>query len=598
VTHQIKRETPPGKIVGDTLHHQWTTMAFALCFDLRWRQPQRTDNAIIELALRIKCTEIAAIGEAQIGDIASRTPPLVDADQLAWRKLPGGFLQRFARAGGQQRFALVKMASRLVIASLDATTTVVNLFFDKQKFSVALDDGSDSDIGFPDCVHAAILACGRLGQRDIIDTMLVWQSGQERRAVKMDDPKRNPMQEKRFLDDINRWLPAGIDWKQGAIDYLRQLIAEQGDDAERYHLCKPFIGGPDFSPFFLDMSLFTSLLEKANLPMQSRILDVGCGPGWTSYFLAKLGHQVVGVDVSPDLVKYARKRVASDLIPPYAGIPFQAKFLVHDIESRPLPPADRFDFAVFESTMRHFLDPLAALRHVRAALRPEGVIAIVEGVAPKSFSVEHLKNIEQMQKLHTLERPYSRTQMEQLLDLAGFTHREFLYPISGLFEQTAEIADGIRERVLHGADWNIVFAATRPEAITRIRSTQPCRDDTGKLEFLDGFYPPERNQSFEFRWSRTRSVLRLHGAHSLRARLASNFPALRHRSQSIFVFVDGLLKQTLELTPERSEVNLELPTLTEKRTVEFQSDAEFSPAWSGSTDHRQLSFTLTLDDIR
>jgi hypothetical protein len=32
--------------------------------------------------------------------------------------------------------------------------------------------------------------------------------------------------------------------------------------------------------------------------------------------------------------------------------------------------------------------------------------------------------------------------------------------------------------------------------------------------------------------------------------------------------------------------------------VEFQSDAEFSPAWSGSTDHRQLSFTLTLDDIR
>ena len=171
----------------------------------------------------------------------------------------------------------------------------------------------------------------------------------------MDDPKRNPMQEKRFLDDINRWLPAGIDWKQGAIDYLRQLIAEQGDDAERYHLCKPFIGGPDFSPFFLDMSLFTSLLEKANLPMQSRILDVGCGPGWTSYFLAKLGHQVVGVDISPDLVKYARKRVASDLIPPYAGIPFQAKFLVHDIETRPLPPADRFDFAVFESTMPHFL---------------------------------------------------------------------------------------------------------------------------------------------------------------------------------------------------------------------------------------------------
>ena len=38
------------------------------------------------------------------------------------------------------------------------------------------------------------------------------------------------------------------------------------------------------------------------------VLDVGCGTGWTSAFLAEAGYRVTGVDVAPAYVEVARRR--------------------------------------------------------------------------------------------------------------------------------------------------------------------------------------------------------------------------------------------------------------------------------------------------
>lgn len=40
----------------------------------------------------------------------------------------------------------------------------------------------------------------------------------------------------------------------------------------------------------------------------SRILDVGCGPGWSDMYLASLGYKVVGVDNEPTLVDLANQQ--------------------------------------------------------------------------------------------------------------------------------------------------------------------------------------------------------------------------------------------------------------------------------------------------
>jgi SAM-dependent methyltransferase len=48
-------------------------------------------------------------------------------------------------------------------------------------------------------------------------------------------------------------------------------------------------------------------LIDAMVPRGARILDAGCGPGRTGAFLADAGHEVVGVDLDPELIAAAEQ---------------------------------------------------------------------------------------------------------------------------------------------------------------------------------------------------------------------------------------------------------------------------------------------------
>lgn len=47
------------------------------------------------------------------------------------------------------------------------------------------------------------------------------------------------------------------------------------------------------------------------LQSASKVLDLGCGPGFYTHKLAKLGHHCTGVDFSPASIEYARKQAES-----------------------------------------------------------------------------------------------------------------------------------------------------------------------------------------------------------------------------------------------------------------------------------------------
>lgn len=238
-------------------------------------------------------------------------------------------------------------------------------------------------------------------------------------------------QRDQLLARINQHLPKNVDWKQGAIDYLESL-ASDGEHQKLYHYIKPFIGGPDFSDFFLDMLSFVNAVQQLDLPMKSKFIDVACGSGWTSLYLAKLGHEVCGFDIAKDLIEIAKEKTRTEKYGVYPGEPLKADFHVHDIENAPMDVKD-FDCAVLFSALHHFYNPIDAIANIAKSLKDEGIIYVWEAVGPEPGTPWFRDNMEIMENHHTIERPYSHNDVVEMFEMAGFKHYEFYSEINGLY---------------------------------------------------------------------------------------------------------------------------------------------------------------------
>jgi len=103
----------------------------------------------------------------------------------------------------------------------------------------------------------------------------------------------------------------------------------------------------------------------------ARVLDVGCGTGVPSAgMMVESGMDVVGIDVSVEMLKLARRNVPG------------ARFVAMDVLELDSSLGD-FDAAVafFSLLMLRRADIPAVLRRLRAVVRPGGVVALgmVEG---------------------------------------------------------------------------------------------------------------------------------------------------------------------------------------------------------------------------
>jgi len=102
------------------------------------------------------------------------------------------------------------------------------------------------------------------------------------------------------------------------------------------------------------------------LPSGARVLDVGCGTGVpTARRLAAAGHAVSGVDISPVMVKLARRNVP------------EAEFTVADVLEVPIDPG-MFDAATafFSLLMLRRADIPRALGVLHEAVAPDGYLLL------------------------------------------------------------------------------------------------------------------------------------------------------------------------------------------------------------------------------
>jgi SAM-dependent methyltransferase len=218
--------------------------------------------------------------------------------------------------------------------------------------------------------------------------------------------------------------PAGIDFKKAAVEYPSRLSPER-----QHHLrTKPFYNlahkpakygtapglDADSHRHFCD---FANMAVALELPAGARILDIACGSGWLSEYFARLGYDVTGIDISPELIAMSEERVRRV---PYGvdhETPLRCRFLLHDVESAPLP--EQFDAAVCYDAMHHFDDEPAAVRHMAAMLRPGGMLFILEGDRPARNSPGEAELHDVMAQFGTLEAPFDAAYLKQLLNDSG-----------------------------------------------------------------------------------------------------------------------------------------------------------------------------------
>jgi ubiquinone/menaquinone biosynthesis C-methylase UbiE len=94
-------------------------------------------------------------------------------------------------------------------------------------------------------------------------------------------------------------------------------------------------------------------------------LDAACGTGRHAEYLSMRGHQVVGVDSSPDMLQRARTRVP------------RAEFRQGDLDQLPLPN-DHVDLVVCALALTHVSDLKPVITEFARVLRPGGHLVIID----------------------------------------------------------------------------------------------------------------------------------------------------------------------------------------------------------------------------
>jgi ubiquinone/menaquinone biosynthesis C-methylase UbiE len=174
--------------------------------------------------------------------------------------------------------------------------------------------------------------------------------------------------------------------------------------------------------FFDDYVTFvTRSAGRTSADVGNRLLDVGCGAGWSSFLFAQSGHQVTGIDLN-----------ANAFEPPATeGL----RLMEGSVLQLPFSDAS-YDVVAAYNTLEHIPEPQRALQEMLRVCRPSGLICVV---GPNLLSpYQSLKFLAMNLKRGTFRRrpgmarhPFGNTVPESLASLptnVGRTLRKLTSP--------------------------------------------------------------------------------------------------------------------------------------------------------------------------
>lgn len=191
------------------------------------------------------------------------------------------------------------------------------------------------------------------------------------------------------------------------------------------------------------------------------VLDYGCGSGDNSVLLASRGAKILGVDISPELIGLAEKRLEIH------GLSKNAEFRVGSAHE--LPIQDESIDVVFGMAILHHLDLKLARAEVFRVLKKGGRAIFLEPVRNSKF-VKFIRSLVPYQQpdISPFERPLTDSELKRFAEnFAKYHSRAFSLPFVNLIEilrlpETAlHAAIKIDGKVLRKASFLDYYASVR-----------------------------------------------------------------------------------------------------------------------------------------
>ena len=161
---------------------------------------------------------------------------------------------------------------------------------------------------------------------------------------------------------------------------LAEIASHDRDMRERPAVwSKPFHREWDPS-YWTKWAVIDHALAALGVPPGARVLDLGCGPGWTSLFLAESGYDVLGFDIAPAHVEISRARARR------WGCE-QLRFEQADMDAFALD--ELFDAVLVFDALHHSARQRAVVRNIAAHLAPGGWVlfgepSVLHAVSPSA----------------------------------------------------------------------------------------------------------------------------------------------------------------------------------------------------------------------
>lgn len=170
------------------------------------------------------------------------------------------------------------------------------------------------------------------------------------------------------------------------------------------------------------------------------VLDYGCGSGDNTILVASHGARIIGVDISPELIELAEKRLEAH------NLPDAAEFRVGSAHELPLE--DESVDVVFGMAILHHLDLKLASKEVFRVLKKGGRAIFLEPVRNSKF-IRFIRNLIPYEQpdLSPFERPLTDAELKEFAaEFSGCKSRAFSLPFVNLIEVLR-----LPEKALHSA---------------------------------------------------------------------------------------------------------------------------------------------------